>query len=98
MTTVFLVAVGSRLDLSQAIGYDGVNSGVEYQSNVRSGNLDIHIRIARPARLPVNDPVISRVECGHHYRWGYVAAQIIQEIAGATVRVAGGPHLRTVLL
>ncbi len=98
MAALFLTVAGSRIDLGQASGDDRINRGVKYQSNVRSGNLDIHIGIARPARLPVDDPVISRVDCGLLYGWGHGAAQMIQEIAGTAVGVAGGPYFRAVLL
>jgi hypothetical protein len=79
-----------RMDLGKASGDCSVSSGVKYQSNVRSGNLDIHIGFACYAISPVNNPVISRVDCRLQHGWGYVTAQMSQKIAGATMRVALG--------
>ena len=86
---------GPRMDLRKASGDCSVSSGVEYQSNVRSGNLDVHIGFACHAIPPVNNPVISRVDRGFHNGRGYVTAQMSQKIAGAPMRVALGQYLGT---
>ena len=88
---------GPRMDLRKASGDRSVSSGVKYQSNVRSGNLDIHIGFAGYAISPINNPIISREDCSFLHGWGYVTAQMSQKIAGATMRVALGQHLGTML-
>lgn len=84
--------------LGKSVGDDRVRRGIKRHPDVRARNFEVRLYLACHAIPPIHNTVVPGVNRRLHHRIRKIAAQGVDEVAGALPGIAIGKHTPTVFL